>query len=192
MVAVVRQRVGGAPWPGRLDTVALALRALPIGHPVLALQSGDALPREIELTEQFGVSRAAVRKALRTLVFERLIYKLPSPRRGNFGQRIERPEGPKLDEEFHIAIAEASGNRVLASFMAAPHHEVGTGALLRHLLGGRPHHGAPAARHLRRHAGRGRRRGGGGDRGATDLPAPPPRQYMADALLRGRRGAELS
>ncbi|MFF0795041.1 FadR/GntR family transcriptional regulator [Streptomyces spiralis] len=36
---------------------------------------------------------------------------------------IEDPMVPKLDEEFHSLIAQASRNRVLASFVAALHHE---------------------------------------------------------------------
>ncbi len=36
---------------------------------------------------------------------------------------VDDPEVPKLDEQFHTLIAHASGNRVLASFVAALHHE---------------------------------------------------------------------
>lgn len=36
---------------------------------------------------------------------------------------VDDPEVPKLDEHFHSLIAQASGNRVLASFVAALHHE---------------------------------------------------------------------
>ncbi|MEU6188083.1 FCD domain-containing protein [Nocardia sp. NPDC047038] len=36
---------------------------------------------------------------------------------------VEDPEVPKLDERFHSLIAQASGNRVLASFVSALHHE---------------------------------------------------------------------
>jgi len=36
---------------------------------------------------------------------------------------VDDPEVPKLDEQFHTLIAQASGNRVLASFVAALHHE---------------------------------------------------------------------
>lgn len=36
---------------------------------------------------------------------------------------VDDPEVPKLDEQFHSLIAQASGNRVLASFVAALHHE---------------------------------------------------------------------
>jgi len=36
---------------------------------------------------------------------------------------VDDPEVPKLDQQFHSLIAEASGNRVLASFVAALHHE---------------------------------------------------------------------
>ncbi|WP_218826040.1 FadR/GntR family transcriptional regulator [Actinomadura mexicana] len=36
---------------------------------------------------------------------------------------VDSPEVPKLDEQFHSLIAQASGNRVLASFVAALHHE---------------------------------------------------------------------
>ncbi|MGW7068764.1 FadR/GntR family transcriptional regulator [Streptomyces sp. NPDC054855] len=36
---------------------------------------------------------------------------------------VEDPVVPKLDEQFHSLIAQASGNRVLASFVAALHHE---------------------------------------------------------------------
>ncbi|GAB3563276.1 FadR/GntR family transcriptional regulator [Amycolatopsis endophytica] len=36
---------------------------------------------------------------------------------------VDDPEVPKLDEQFHTLIAQASGNRVLASFVSALHHE---------------------------------------------------------------------
>lgn len=36
---------------------------------------------------------------------------------------VDDPEVPKLDERFHTLIAQASGNRVLASFVSALHHE---------------------------------------------------------------------
>ncbi|QQQ78717.1 FadR family transcriptional regulator [Saccharothrix sp. 6-C] len=36
---------------------------------------------------------------------------------------VDDPEVPKLDEQFHSLIAQASGNRVLHSFVAALHHE---------------------------------------------------------------------
>lgn len=36
---------------------------------------------------------------------------------------VDDPEVPELDEQFHSLIARASGNRVLASFIAALHHE---------------------------------------------------------------------
>jgi len=168
------------------EQVEERIRSLILGG---ELQSGDPLPPEMELAEQFGVSRATVREALRTLVSERLIAKVPGARGGNFVQRTDHmslgsavsesvhsllalgtirilevaevrqyleipsvrlaaehhtdedvtrlrdivarqrtisvgdPEVPKLDEEFHITIAEASQNRVLASFVAALHHE---------------------------------------------------------------------
>jgi DNA-binding FadR family transcriptional regulator len=36
---------------------------------------------------------------------------------------VDDPEVPELDERFHSLIAHASGNRVVASFVAALHHE---------------------------------------------------------------------
>lgn len=36
---------------------------------------------------------------------------------------VDSPEVPELDAQFHSLIAQASGNRVLASFVAALHHE---------------------------------------------------------------------
>lgn len=36
---------------------------------------------------------------------------------------VDDPEVPTLDERFHTLIAQASGNRVLASFVSALHHE---------------------------------------------------------------------
>ena len=153
------------------------------------LTSGEMLPPESELARQFGVSRTTLREALRSLVTQNLIYKVPGSRGGNFVQSVDHrslgsdltssmhnlvvlgsidvgeiaavrqflevpsarlaarhrsaedldrlreiverqkaldvddPEVPKLDETFHSIIAEASGNRVLASFVAALHHE---------------------------------------------------------------------
>lgn len=153
------------------------------------LKTGDLLPPEAELARQFNVSRTTVREALRSLTTQRLIYKVPGSRGGNFVQLIDHhslgsavidsvhnlltlgsieftevaevrqylevpavrlaaanrsvedlerlrdivsrqkaasvddPEVPKLDEQFHTLIAQASGNRVLASFVSALHHE---------------------------------------------------------------------
>lgn len=153
------------------------------------LKSGDLLPREVELARQFDVSRTTVREALRSLTTQRLIYKVPGSRGGNFVQLVDHnalgsavidsvhnlltlgsidftevaevrqyleipavrlaaanrsaddlerlhdivrrqkaasvddPEVPKLDEQFHSHIAQASGNRVLASLVSALHHE---------------------------------------------------------------------
>lgn len=153
------------------------------------LKTGDMLPAEAELARQFGVSRTTVREALRSLTTQRLVYKVPGSRGGNFVQMIDHralgsavidsvhnlltlgsidfsevaevrqylevpavrlaatnradddlerlrdivrrqksasvddPEVPKLDEQFHSLIAQASGNRVLASFVSALHHE---------------------------------------------------------------------
>ncbi|MEV4734764.1 FadR/GntR family transcriptional regulator [Saccharopolyspora sp. NPDC049426] len=153
------------------------------------LETGDLLPPEAELARQFNVSRTTVREALRSLTTQRMIYKVPGSRGGNFVQRIDYnslgsavidsvhnlltigsieftevaevrqylevpavrlaaanrsdedlerlrdivrrqktasvddPEVPKLDEQFHALIAQASGNRVLSSFVSALHHE---------------------------------------------------------------------
>lgn len=153
------------------------------------LKSGDLLPPEAELARQFNVSRTTVREALRSLTTQRLIYKVPGSRGGNFVQLVDHtslgsavidsvhnlltlgsidftevaevrqhlevpavrlaaanrtaedlerlrdivqrqktasvddPEVPKLDEQFHSLIAQASGNRVLASLVSALHHE---------------------------------------------------------------------
>lgn len=152
-------------------------------------KTGDPLPPEAEVARQFGVSRTTVREALRSLTTQRLIYKVPGSKGGNFVQLIDHnslgsalidslhnlltlgsikftevaevrqylevpavrlaaarrtdedlqrlrgivsrqktasvddPEVPKLDELFHSLIAEASGNRVLASLVSALHHE---------------------------------------------------------------------
>jgi DNA-binding FadR family transcriptional regulator len=152
-------------------------------------KTGDPLPPEAEVARQFGVSRTTVREALRALTTQRLIYKVPGSKGGNFvqlidhnslgsalidslhnlltlgsinftevaevrqylevpavrlaavsrtGEDLERlrgivrrqkaasvddPEVPRLDELFHSLIAEASGNRVLASLVSALHHE---------------------------------------------------------------------
>jgi DNA-binding FadR family transcriptional regulator len=152
-------------------------------------KTGDPLPPEAEVARQFGVSRTTVREALRSLTTQRLIYKVPGSKGGNFVQLIDHnslgsalidslhnlltlgsikftevaevrqylevpavrlaaasrtdedlqrlrgivsrqkaasvddPEVPRLDELFHSLIAEASGNRVLASLVSALHHE---------------------------------------------------------------------
>jgi DNA-binding FadR family transcriptional regulator len=152
-------------------------------------KTGDPLPPEAEVARQFGVSRTTVREALRALTTQRLIYKVPGSKGGNFVQLIDHnslgsamidslhnlltlgsirytevaevrqylevpavrlaavsrtdedlhqlrgivsrqktasvddPEVPKLDEMFHSLIAQASGNRVLASLVSALHHE---------------------------------------------------------------------
>jgi DNA-binding FadR family transcriptional regulator len=152
-------------------------------------KTGDPLPPEAEVARQFGVSRTTVREALRSLTTQRLIYKVPGSKGGNFVQLIDHnslgstlidslhnlltlgsikytevaevrqylevpavrlaavsrteedlevlrgivsrqqaasvddPEVPRLDELFHSLIAQASGNRVLASLVSALHHE---------------------------------------------------------------------
>lgn len=152
-----------------------------------SLGPGERLPGEIELAQQFGVSRATVREALRSLATQDLIEKTPGAGGGSFvrssdasslrvvlansmhnllalgsigfeevaivRQHLEVPsvrlaatnrteddlaelyeildlqksisvEDPRvagLDERFHVTIARASGNRVLASFVSALH-----------------------------------------------------------------------
>jgi GntR family transcriptional regulator, transcriptional repressor for pyruvate dehydrogenase complex len=151
------------------------------------LETGQKLPTEAELAESFGVSRTTVREALRTLVADGLLEKMPGAGGGSFvrrldhhafgadlGQDIENllrvqsiehreaaemrrmleapavrlaaenrskadldtlnqvleeekaltyddPAVPALDVRFHSAISEASGNRILAAFVAALH-----------------------------------------------------------------------
>jgi GntR family transcriptional repressor for pyruvate dehydrogenase complex len=153
------------------------------------LKSGERLPREMELSRQFDVSRTTVREALRSLTAEGLIRKTPGAGGGSFvcsvdhhslgilvqeslhnllqmgtlafdevamvRQYLEVPSArlaaenrrdehldlmrsilerekratvddpvvPALDAELHAAIADASGNRVLASFVLALHQE---------------------------------------------------------------------
>jgi GntR family transcriptional repressor for pyruvate dehydrogenase complex len=153
------------------------------------LRSGERLPPESELARQFDVSRTTVREALRSLVTQNLIDKMPGVGGGNFVRSVDHrslgnllqeslhnllqlgslradevamvrqyleapsarlaaehrseedlaslrkivdqqktisvddPEVPELDARFHAAIAKASGNRVLASFVHALHRE---------------------------------------------------------------------
>ena len=152
-----------------------------------AFRRGDKLLSEVELAEGFGASRTTVREALRSLVSEGLISKVPGAAGGSFvkvvdhqslgvllgesmqntlrfgnisheevarvrrlleipsarlaamhrteedielltyilgkqkGLTVESPEVPNLDVDFHTAIAEASKNRVLSSFVSALH-----------------------------------------------------------------------
>jgi GntR family transcriptional repressor for pyruvate dehydrogenase complex len=151
------------------------------------LETGQKLPPEAELASSFGVSRTTVREALRTLVADGLLEKVPGAGGGSFvrrldhrafgedlGQDIENllrvgsvehlevaqvrrmlelpsarlaaanrsaddlaaldeivslerssawddPAVPMLDVRFHSAISKASGNRVVAAFVAALH-----------------------------------------------------------------------
>jgi GntR family transcriptional regulator, transcriptional repressor for pyruvate dehydrogenase complex len=153
------------------------------------LRTGERLPAEAELAQQFAVSRTTVREALRALSAQALIKKIPGAGGGSFVQSIDHhsmgtllqesmhnllmlgtldyeevamvrqylevpsvrlaasnrsaesleelrsivarerqitvddPEVPQLDARFHAEIAKASGNRVLASFVYALHHE---------------------------------------------------------------------
>ena len=48
------------------------------------LRTGDRLPSEVELTRQFGVSRATVREALRALVAKGLLETVPGAGGGSF------------------------------------------------------------------------------------------------------------
>ena len=152
-----------------------------------AFGRGDRFPSEAKLAEQFGVSRATIREALRALVSGGLISTVPGAGGGSFVtymdheklgemvaerlghtlelgsisydevaefrnllevpsarlaaqnrtdthlQRlhdvIERekvatvddPEVPNFNAEFHAIVADASGNRLLSSFVAALH-----------------------------------------------------------------------
>jgi GntR family transcriptional repressor for pyruvate dehydrogenase complex len=152
-----------------------------------ALVAGQKLPPEAELASNFGVSRTTVREALRTLVADGLLEKVPGAGGGSFvrrldhrafgedlGQNIENllrvgsiehlevaqvrrmlelpsarlaarnrteqdlanldevlkleretewddPSVPDLDVRFHSGISKASGNRVVAAFVAALH-----------------------------------------------------------------------
>lgn len=52
-------------------------------------QQGDRLPREAELAETFGVSRATIREALRSLVEGGLITKLPGAGGGSFVEQVD-------------------------------------------------------------------------------------------------------
>jgi GntR family transcriptional regulator, transcriptional repressor for pyruvate dehydrogenase complex len=52
------------------------------------LKSGEMLPPETELARQFSVSRTTLREALRTLVSERLIVKVPGAHGGNIVQSV--------------------------------------------------------------------------------------------------------
>jgi GntR family transcriptional repressor for pyruvate dehydrogenase complex len=152
-----------------------------------ALIAGQKLPPEAELAANFGVSRTTVREALRTLVADGLLEKVPGAGGGSFvrrldhrafgedlGQNIENllrvgsiehvevaqvrrmlelpsarlaarnrteqdlavlddvlklerekawddPSVSDLDVRFHSGISKASGNRVVAAFVAALH-----------------------------------------------------------------------
>lgn len=151
------------------------------------LSTGQKLPTEVELAANFGVSRTTIREALRTLVTDGLLEKMPGAGGGSFvrnldhnafgvdlGQDIENllrvgsvnyrevaevrqmlevpaarlatlnrsqaaldtlnevleeekaltfddPAVPELDVRFHSTISKASGNRVVAAFVAALH-----------------------------------------------------------------------
>ncbi|WP_214104782.1 FadR/GntR family transcriptional regulator [Acrocarpospora catenulata] len=52
------------------------------------LKSGEMLPPETELARQFNVSRTTLREALRTLVSERLLVKVPGAHGGNIVQSV--------------------------------------------------------------------------------------------------------
>lgn len=151
------------------------------------LGKGQKLPSEAELSESFGVSRATIREALRSLASTGLIDKVPGAAGGSFvreidatrfGQqlaesinlllqvgsasraevaavremlevpscrlaalnrtdeqlaglyeiieqqstrRVDDPDVPDLDVDFHGAIAEATGNRILFALVRATH-----------------------------------------------------------------------
>lgn len=54
-----------------------------------ALRGGERLPSELELAQQFGVSRTTVREALRSLAAQSLIVKTPGARGGSFVRSID-------------------------------------------------------------------------------------------------------
>lgn len=53
------------------------------------LATGEKLPTEAELAESFGVSRTTVREALRTLVADGLLEKMPGAGGGSFVRRLD-------------------------------------------------------------------------------------------------------
>jgi DNA-binding FadR family transcriptional regulator len=53
------------------------------------LRSGERLPGELELAQQFGVSRTTVREALRSLAAQNLIVKTPGAGGGSFVRSID-------------------------------------------------------------------------------------------------------
>lgn len=84
------------PRPRRFDEVAAAILArIRSGE----LQPGDRLPPERQLVDDFGVSRTAVREALRSLAAQGLIDSHVG--RGTF---VRRPTLAHLASEFSLAL----------------------------------------------------------------------------------------
>jgi GntR family transcriptional repressor for pyruvate dehydrogenase complex len=135
-----RQRV-----PKASGFVADELRAQIIGN---SLAPGTRLPSEAQLIEQFGLSRATVREALRLLEAEGLIIVKRGPRGGLTELRvvIEPPTAaaaaqnatPEQSErliaaassrhsdveeqvDFHLLVAEMSGNGLFQMILSALH-----------------------------------------------------------------------
>ncbi|NGN64093.1 winged helix-turn-helix transcriptional regulator [Streptomyces sp. A7024] len=98
------ERSNGSPSP---EAVADALRnRIRSG----ALVPGDPLPTQKELTEQFGVERAAVRLALERLKAEKLLTNVG---RGAPPKVAELPTGQQVDPEPAITALE---ERIIAAF----------------------------------------------------------------------------
>lgn len=66
------------------------------------LRSGDRLPNEATLAQQFSVSRTTVREALRALSTQNLIYKVPGAGGGTFVRSVDHQSlGVVLQESMH-------------------------------------------------------------------------------------------
>jgi GntR family transcriptional regulator, transcriptional repressor for pyruvate dehydrogenase complex len=83
-----------------------------------ALPAGTRLPLETELAQQFGVSRATMREALRALAAQRLIRTVKGPGGGNF---VTLPTVGNISEivESGLALVTATHGVTLDEFLEA-------------------------------------------------------------------------
>src|SRR3954451_8074362 len=75
------------------------------------LTHGQKLPSEAELAEMFGVSRATIREALRSLATSGLISKAAGATGGSFVQKMGTDElAERFKESMHVMLAVGTAN----------------------------------------------------------------------------------
>lgn len=109
----------GGNFVQRIDYNSLGSAVIDSVHNLLAIGSID-FTEVAEVRQHLEVPAVRLAAANRS---DEDLERLRDIVRRQKAASVDDPEVPKLDEQFHTLIAQASGNRVLASFVSALHHE---------------------------------------------------------------------